>query len=242
MTNKSFLQKPSTWVALAVLGGGAYFATGDSAKPSSGMSVAARKSSQSKKGEIVFTKEDETAKFDRITVPIKNAFNPVIASGSGISGADAAANAVPASYAGGDGSWVFTGSVEIDGSRQALLENRKSNDGVFLRAGQRWKSCVVKRVLADSVVLDGPSGQMTFGLVSDEPGLKMASNSFRPVQVNGGGQLRGNIGQLPGVSGGGMSFSGMPQGGGRNMGMQMGMPQGNVIQSEDGMFVVGGGE
>jgi hypothetical protein len=243
MSQKSFLQKPITWVALVALGGATIFALSEDPKPTGGMTVAARKAKTTQKGGVVFTKEDETAKFERITVPIRNAFNPVIASGSGISGTDGAANALPASYTGGDSSWVFTGSVEIDGARQALIENRKSNDGVFLRAGQRWKNCVVKRVLEDSVILDGPSGQMTFGLVSDEPGLKMASNNFGPAQINNGGQLRGNIGSLPGISGGGgMNFSAVPQGGGRGQGMQMSMPQGNVIQSGDGMFVIGGGE
>lgn len=242
MTQKSFLKKPITWVAIIAIGGAAIFALSEDPKPTGGMSVAARKAKSTKKGDVVFTKEDETAKFERITLPIKNAFNPVIASGSGISGTDGAANALPASYAGGDSSWVFTGSVEINGSRQALIENRKTNDGVFLRPGQRWKNCVVKRVLEDSVILDGPSGEMTFGLVMEEPGLKMASNNFSPAQINNGGQLRGNIGQLPGVNGnGGMNFSAVPQGGG-GRGMQMSMPQGSVVQSGDGVFLFGGGE
>lgn len=220
MSKKAIYQKPVFWVAMVAIGVAGFTMTGE--KPSTtskGKPVSKKKTTVAKKGAEVFTEEDQNASFERVQVTFKNSFVPLVAKSGGIGGADGQANAIPASFSGGDGNWVFTGSVEVDGVRQALLENRKTQDGVFLRSGQRWKNCVVKRVLSDAVVIEGPSGEMTFGLVTEENiSGRMASNtggSTAPMRVDNPPNFRGDIGGgrgLPGVNGGG--FNAVPQSGG----------------------------
>lgn len=221
MSQKSILQKPIFWIAAVAVGAIGFTATKeDAVKPKAKVVKVSKPAT--KKGLETFTEEDTLASFDRVKVEFKNSFVPLVVKSGGLGGADAAANRIPASFSGGDANWVFTGTFEADGVREALLENRSMGDGVFLRRGQRWKNCIVKRVLEESVVLEGPSGEMTFGLVTEEKlGGRMASNSggFSPVQVdntqnfrgniggNGGGRNRGG-GGLPGIGGG---FSAVPQ-------------------------------
>lgn len=219
MSKKAIYQKPVFWVGVVALAVVGYTMTGEKAGTAKSKVPPKKRTTIAKKGAETFTEEDQTASFDRVQVTFKNAFVPLVAKSGGVGGADGQANAIPASFSGGDGSWVFTGSVEVDGVRQALLENRRTNDGVFLRAGQRWKNCVVKRVYEDSVVIEGPSGEMTFGLVNEEKLTgRMASNSgMAPMRVDNPPNFRGDIGGgrgLPGVTGPGGGFNAVPQGGG----------------------------
>lgn len=233
MSQKQIFQKPIFWIATVAVAVVGYTMTAEDTGSSKGKTTKkTNKPVAAKKGQEIFTDEDRNASFPRIQVEFKNSFVPLVAKSGGLGGSDGAANKLPSSFAGGDGNWVFTGTVEMDGVRQALLENRNSGDGVFLRSGQRWKNCIVKRVNQDSVVIEGPSGQMTFGLITEENlGGRMASrpnsNSFAPMSVENPPNFRGNIGGqgrgLPGVSGGG--FTAVPSGNG-------GAPA--IISTDDG--------
>jgi len=238
MSQKPIFQKPVFWVATIAVAIVGYTMTAP--ESSSGKKSPTKRSNRpvvAKKGTETFTEEDRNASFPRIQVEFKNAFVPLVAKDGGIGGSDAAANKIPSSFSGGDANWVFTGTVEVDGVRQALLENRNSGDGVFLRSGQRWKNCVVKRVNQDSVVIEGPSGEMTFGLVTEENlGGRMASrnaNSFAPMGVENPPNFRGNIGNqgrgLPAISGNGGGFTAVPSGNG-------GGPA--IINTDDGPIAI----
>jgi hypothetical protein len=243
MSQKPIFQKPVFWVATVAVAIVGYTMTapesGAAKKPTTKKS---NKPVVAKKGTEIFTEEDKNASFPRIQVEFKNAFVPLVAKDGGIGGSDAAANKIPSSFSGGDANWVFTGTVEVDGVRQALLENRNSGDGVFLRSGQRWKNCVVKRVNQDSVVIEGPSGEMTFGLVTEESlGGRMASrngaNSFAPMAVENPPNFRGNIG------GSGRGLPGVSNGGGFGGGGFTAVPSGNgggpaIMNTDDGPIAI----
>lgn len=208
---KPFYKKPIPLALMAlVLVAGYILSEPPATKTSSVTPKAKKSSSSSSKTAIQFTEEDEKASFGRAgeVAKGKNAFYPVIAKG-GISGG-LAANSIPSDFAGGEGNWVYTGSAEINGVRTALLENRQTNEGAFLKVGERWKSAVVTAVGRDTIVMEGPSGTRTFGLISEEssfmPRIASGSSSFggnsgfAPAQVNIPNNLRGQIGELPSVT------------------------------------------
>ena len=221
MSQKPIFQKPIFWIAVVAIAVVGYTTT----NPDTASKAAKRppkKSAPVKKGLDTFTEEDKLASFPRIDVEFKNSFVPLVAKTDGLGGGDGAANTIPTSFTGG-GQWVFTGTFEVDGVREALLENRSTAEGVFLRRGQRWKNCVVKKVNEDSIVIEGPSGEMTFGLVTEEKLMSSriaanSRNSFAPAGVDNPPSFRGDIGggrnngRLPGVNGGG--FSAVPSGNG----------------------------
>lgn len=201
-SNKSLFQKPVFWVAVAGLGIAAFVMTEPDAAPKS---VNAKKSTKkkptSKKSEVVFTEEDEKATFAPVNSEGKNTFVPIVARHSGIGSADGQANAIPTDMTGGEGNWVYTGTAESDGARVALIENRTTGDAVFLRRGERWKSAFVVSVSEYSIILRGPGGTRTLGLVDES--LKVAGSSvasagpqgFSPAQVNVPDAMRGPIGR-----------------------------------------------
>lgn len=242
--NKSILQKPVFWVAIVGVAIAGYVLTEPDNKASAtGKTKPATKKTRTagkaSKNTIVFTEQDEKAKFQTISAPLKNSFVPVVAR-SGIGGADASANALPTDFTGGEANWVFTGSVEVNGVRQALLENRNTGEGVFLRRGERWKAATVQSIQENGIVMNGPSGIKTFGLVDEAP-LRMArggsstvpgQGGFSPMQVDQG-SLRGNIGGRGGFPNG---FS---------SGLPMVVPSGGSVQmggpapGGDGVVIIG---
>lgn len=189
----SLIKKPVFWIGVvSVAAIGWVLTSSDAPAAKSGGGKVAKKKSSSKKKSIEFTKEDFTAEFKPLNTELKNAFMPIVARKGGLSGGDGAANSIPVDFAGGDSGWVFTGNAEIDGVATVLLENRSTGDGVYLKAGERWKSSAVASILSDGVVMKGPSGTKTFTLVSEMP--KMARGGYNPAAVTVPSALRGNIG------------------------------------------------
>jgi hypothetical protein len=108
----------------------------------------------------IYRPEDYTASFTGLVGVSKNSFKPLVARKSNALSAVLLANGgIPPEFAGGDANWVCTGTAEVDGVRQALLENKSTNEGVFLKQGEHWKNAVVSQVFEDAVVLVGPGGE-----------------------------------------------------------------------------------
>jgi hypothetical protein len=142
---------------------------------------------------------DYTAHFDKPLLVSRDAFNPLVARKSNaLAQALAAAGNIPAEFTGGDPNWSCTGSAQVDGLLQVLVENKSTGDGVFLKQGDHWKQAVVAQVMEDGVVLVGPSGEpKTIHVKQDTTPEELDLNgSTEPVQP----QLNGPIG-----SGGGQS-------------------------------------
>lgn len=129
--------------------------------------------STSKKKTDIFEKEDYTAKFGSIDSETKNAFKPLLAKKDNESNAKpVATNGIPATFAGGDANWVYTGNMTVDGTPNALLENTQSSEGVFLRPGEKWKNMQLKEVRSDSIVLEGPNGYTKTVFFATNPEVK----------------------------------------------------------------------
>lgn len=151
-----------------------------------------------------YTQADYDANFPKAVLASRNAFQPLVIRKSGaLAAALAASGNIPAEFAGGDPNWACTGSAEVDGVRQALLENKNMSDGIFLKQGDHWKTSVVSQVLEDGVILIGPGGEAKTIHVKQEFGSAEETDLYgnMPVQP----QLNGVIG------GGGPQQGGSPQ-------------------------------
>lgn len=188
----SLIKKPSFWIGTLAVGIAGFVL---SAPESTGGKVTVKpfaKKSSKKKAGTQFLKEDFESTFQPVNISLKNAFQPVVMRTSGGFGSgEGLANAIPPEFTGGDSGWVYTGNAEIDGVPTALVENKTTGEGVFLKAGERWKSAMVSRILPDSVVMRGPSGTKTFALVNET----YTGGSLRPMNVSVPGNLRGQIGR-----------------------------------------------
>lgn len=219
----SLIRKPIFWIGVVGVGIAGWVATSPESQTSSGITTTKRaaKKSQVKKGGSAFVAEDYDAKFETVNIELKNSFQPIVARRSGGFGAgDGMANAIPPEFAAGDSGWFFTGNAEIDNVPTALFENRSTGEGVFLKAGDRWKSCMIAQILPDSVVMKGPSGTKTFSLVNEERPPALAGG-FAPLPVAVSPEMRN---QNRGGTAGGSNF-GRGQGAnfGGNGGAQFGV-------------------
>lgn len=230
----SLIKKPVFWVGVAAVAIAGFVLTAPEETPvAKAPQLKPRKSTN--KALAAFTDEDFKAQFPRYQGGMTNAFRPlVLRRTGGLSGGEGAANEIPLEFTGGVAGWVYTGSAEIDGIPTALLENRASGDGVFLRNGERWKSAVVIRITPTSMGMRGPSGDKTFTLVDDAPVNQGGSTTMpevAPVNVNPPNNMRGRIGGQFG----GNNFGGGPNG-----------PQPNIQFTPSpgggGQIVIGGEE
>jgi len=137
-----------------------------------------------KKNGAGFTDEDYQATFPPVLDSGKNSFRPLIArSGAADFGLALAPNAIPLDFAGGEPNWIFTGVAIIDGAPVALLENSSTQEGVFVKHGDRWKSSRVAMITPDSVVLAGPSGTTRTAKIVDTFD-DLVTSTIRPLDLN----------------------------------------------------------
>ncbi len=126
---------PILWVALIGIGAAAFVLTApeEAAKPTT------VKRPTTKKTTVVslITDEDRNAKFSRVTVAPRNAFKPVIKKLSA-EAKSASPSALPTNLTGGESGWAYTGTAEVDGRIQAVVENQAAGQGDFLSVGQTW--------------------------------------------------------------------------------------------------------
>lgn len=159
-----------------------------------------------KKADDTYRPEDYTAKFPPVNVAPRDAFKPLVAKTTttlAVQPTPLAPNGIPASFAGGDGNWVYTGNAEVDGVPNALLENTASQETVFLRPGERWKSLTLAGVTASAIELIGPTGQRRSVGIADETAATTqvaattpagtAPGSLPAVTPNGRGALAGSL-------------------------------------------------
>ena len=153
-----------------------------------------------------YTKEDRAAKFEGSILVSRDAFQPlVVRKSAALSEALAASGVIPAEFAGGDANWICTGTAEVDGVRQVLLENKSTSEGVFLRVGEHWKNSVVSDVTEDSVTLVGPGGIAKTIHVQQEEGVDSSESTDEtmPVQpslngvIGGGRAPAGQVSPMP---------------------------------------------
>ncbi len=153
------------------------------------------KTSTAKKSKDNFIEEDYKAKFEVISAPIKNSFVPEVAKAS-LKNAFTAdvPNGIPAAFAGGETTWLYTGHAEIDGRRVALLENTATGATEFLRLNQKWRSLTVTDIGEESITVESRGTSKVISLPTTASYAGTGQLSPLPVVVpNGGRALRGPI-------------------------------------------------
>lgn len=146
------------------------------------------------KTEQVYTAEDMKARFDSVSLNVKDSFKPEIIKLGTSTGKMSQVNLVPLEFAGGEANWAYTGSAEIDGVLQALLENKATGEDVFLKVGDSWKGVSVEEITDDSLLLASTE-------TGTEKKLELPPDTvtgpgpagFAPARVPG---LQGNIGPM----------------------------------------------
>lgn len=152
------ISKPVLYLAIIAAGAAIYVLTSPDAQVAH--TPPPTKLKKNNLGNGQFTDADYTTTFAEPVLVSRDGFKPLVARKSNVlAQALAAAGGVPADLAGGDPNWVCTGVSEVDGQRQALLENKNTSDGNFVKQGEKWKTSVVSQVLEDGVVLVGNDGQ-----------------------------------------------------------------------------------
>jgi hypothetical protein len=150
-------------------------------------------SKAAKKTDSEFKQEDFDARFARLNGAPKNSFMPIVAKRTGGGSGFVTPDSVPPELAGGDPNWVYTGTAIVDGVPTALLENRVTLEGEFVKQGQVWNRAKVHQILPEVLVLAGPTGRLwTLKLV--EP--------LGDFEDNGAGELAPVVPQLRGPIGG----------------------------------------
>ena len=81
---------------------------------------------------------------------------------------------------GGEANWRYTGTAQINGVREALLENSSTGESVFLRVGQSWKQAVLKKIENEAVVMTGPGGFTQRLQLGEQEPAKLARNARGP--------------------------------------------------------------
>ncbi len=137
-----------------------------------------------KKAASGFLAEDYSAAFPPVTDPGRNVFRPLVArTGTADAGINLAPNAIPLDFAAGEPNWIFTGIAIIDGAPVALLENSSTQEGSFVKHGDRWKSSTIARITPETVVLAGPGGLTRTVRILDTFETYSAT-SIRPLDLN----------------------------------------------------------
>lgn len=193
------LSRPMLYGTVIVLLGAAYAVFGQSsdAKKMTGFKpTIAKPGSKNKDADI--TQEDKTAKFPATQIQMRNVFMPLVIHGGSARGVAGLSGPVtiPAELTQGDQNWVYTGMAEVNTVPQALVENTLTQDGVFLKQGERWKDATVFQITPDTLVLVGPDGiKYEVKVLGSQEQLKPTPVAgLQPVAVTANGDLQGQIG------------------------------------------------
>jgi hypothetical protein len=141
-----------------------------------------------------YVEEDYTARFVTTTEPVRNTFRPLVTRQIAGGASTVTPGLISTIFTGGEGNWMYTGMVTVDGVPQALLENRTTGDADFVSRGQRWKNATIGTITSESLTLLGEGG-LSFTVKMGDAGEPLGSGSVGasvgPVTVPG---LAGTIG------------------------------------------------
>jgi hypothetical protein len=149
----------------------------------------------------MLTQADYTASFKTLKAQPKDAFLPKVSKAiEGAVGPDS--GGIPTNLTGGE-QWNYTGMVQVDGNAEALLENPKTSDGVYVTVGERWKKAKIKRISDSDIELVGDDGQ-TVAVKVAEIASKAEKAEDAAASLQPASPLTGAIGAditpLPGVN------------------------------------------
>lgn len=189
--------RPVLYGGLALVTIAAFWATGDT--PAKGAVHAARPSAGRKVAvnEWVFDASETSVRFEKPKGRMRNIFQALIYAEGQMPGSEVEPlTKLPADLAQGEGDWAYTGMVEVDGVKLALLENGTSHQGGYVREGETWKRSRIARITMPCIVVVGPDGVETTVFrynPNQTPKPKpLPDPGFRPMDL--GPALRGPIG------------------------------------------------
>lgn len=208
---------PVVWVGVLAAAAAAYILTAPSDAPAPSTSSKKRPKANSKTDGL-YTPEDSLAKFASVTTPVADVFNPLVKKPilaikpppQPVDPTGAGGGGIDSRLTGGEASWFYTGLVELDGQRQALLENTKTGETMYVSAGEGWKAARIRTVDVSAVVMVGPDGtavRIPITQYGVAPGtnpaaattVASAAPSTQPLNVPSGitGQIGGGAGIRP---------------------------------------------
>jgi hypothetical protein len=162
-----------------------------------------RRATAAKKKVDQYRDSDYTVRYASVGEPIRDSFKPLIIRDDARN-VKANPGGIPAAFAAGDGSWVYSGMATVNGVPQALLENRSNGDAEFVTGGQRWKTATIGRITADTLTLTGPGGMVQTLAAGgpSEPSVEesvSADQTVAPVTVPPGmvGRIGGGMSVQP---------------------------------------------
>jgi hypothetical protein len=86
-------------------------------------------------------------------------------------------DSIPANLTAGESGWTFTGTMTVDGTTNALIENPTTGDGVFLRVGQTWKNARLISVRDKGLVFTAVDPDLTIRSLSSKGSARKARQS-----------------------------------------------------------------
>lgn len=202
---------PVVWVGLVALCAAVYLMIGGDNSAPVATRKRPKKSSTQDMGVLVKADYDAQAHpFPAVGFAAIDAFKP------GITGKTrpiavvvppvSGAGGIDPRYTGGEANWYYTGCPELNGQKQALLENTATSESVYVRPGDAFKDSRVGSIDVSTIVLvgkDGKSISVPIQAYGDVPGGKsiVATNAPLPLPAGTltgaiGGRL-GNIGVQP---------------------------------------------
>lgn len=196
------LSKPVQFLLICGLAVLAWIVVSPMISPDSGhRSTKKTFNSKSKKADTIYLAEDyNPPDFSPVSGSMKDSFKPLIAKvASTRSGPMATVNVVPPQFADGESNWMYTGTADVDGVLQALLENRSTGENVFLHVGDTWKGAMVQEITDDSLVLASPDTGLLASLFLPSDDLAGpiggGAGGFAPAQVQNP-PMNGGLGPL----------------------------------------------
>lgn len=188
------VSKPTMYLLVLTVAVAIWFFTTDSSSTKSKSSAYKTKKVVKKDKETDLTDEDYKAKFASITTPARNIFAPLVSRSKGLRGSsgsiDQGPMMIPPELTLGQATWTYTGMAEVDGVPTALVENSETQEGVFLKRGEKWKLATIYSISEDALVLSGPDGVRhtvkVSGSESAEPAVQPANNAggFQPLRIS----------------------------------------------------------
>ncbi|HWD37543.1 MAG TPA: hypothetical protein VG944_01730 [Fimbriimonas sp.] len=176
---------------IVVVGGIAYVVTSPQDATTSPKPITAASKSSSGPADA-YLKEDYDAHFADLAVEPKNAFLPLV---SKLTVGGAVNPFAISDKLTGGGDWMYTGMVQVNGKPQALLEEQKTAESVFLNLGEHWKKARVKRITNSDLELVGDDGTTAIVKMGDStaPAKSPEPSGLAPVGINPPAPLQGNI-------------------------------------------------
>ena len=128
-------------------------------------------------GQSILVKEDYDAHFQPVMFTVADKFVPLVFKGPSDSllkgGVSPTELTIPTNFTGGEPNWAFTGVVEVDGKKSALVENGTNGGSIYLKPGQKWKTSTVKQI----------TEQDKFGAPESVLILRDVSGVEKPIQM-----------------------------------------------------------